>query len=154
MLLPPEPILSDFQKKPRTSPATVPTKSKRKLNIGSSVMKNIPSIFQKRKWSGRGDSNARHQPWQGCALPLSYARIAWRKTSRWRTVIICDFPLSASRFFNFFRFSKATPEFEQQEPKRAKKFSPSCPLPVLRVLLFKIPQDPSPRLPPALFLSP
>ena len=27
-----------------------------------------------RKWSGRGDSNARPQPWQGCALPLSYAR--------------------------------------------------------------------------------
>ena len=26
------------------------------------------------KWSGRGDSNARPQPWQGCALPLSYAR--------------------------------------------------------------------------------
>jgi hypothetical protein len=114
-------------------------------------MKNIPSILQKRKWSGRGDSNARHQPWQGCALPLSYARIAWRKSSRWRTVIICDFPLSASRFFNFFRFSKATPEFEPQEPKRAKRFSPRCPLPVLRVLLFKIPQDPSPRLPPALF---
>jgi indole-3-glycerol phosphate synthase len=66
-------------------------------------------------------------------------------------VIICDFPLSASRFFNFFRFSKVTPEFEPQEPKRTKKFSPSCPLPVLRVLLFKIPQDPSPRLPPAPF---
>ena len=26
-------------------------------------------------WSGRRDSNPRHQPWQGCALPLSYARI-------------------------------------------------------------------------------
>ena len=24
--------------------------------------------------SGRRDSNARHQPWQGCALPLSYTR--------------------------------------------------------------------------------
>ena len=24
--------------------------------------------------SGQRDSNARHQPWQGCALPLSYAR--------------------------------------------------------------------------------
>src|SRR5690606_18513482 len=28
-------------------------------------------------WSGRGDSNARPQPWQGCALPLSYARTPW-----------------------------------------------------------------------------
>ena len=26
------------------------------------------------KDSGQRDSNARHQPWQGCALPLSYAR--------------------------------------------------------------------------------
>jgi hypothetical protein len=26
-------------------------------------------------WSGRGDSNARPSPWQGDALPLSYARI-------------------------------------------------------------------------------
>ena len=24
--------------------------------------------------SGRWDLNPRHQPWQGCALPLSYAR--------------------------------------------------------------------------------
>ena len=28
----------------------------------------------KEKWSGRRDSNPRPQPWQGCALPLSYAR--------------------------------------------------------------------------------
>ncbi len=27
-----------------------------------------------RLWSGRRDSNPRPQPWQGCALPLSYAR--------------------------------------------------------------------------------
>ena len=25
-------------------------------------------------WSGRRDSNPRHQPWQGCTLPLSYTR--------------------------------------------------------------------------------
>src|ERR1044071_9345820 len=25
-------------------------------------------------WSGRGDSTPRPQPWQGCALPLSYTR--------------------------------------------------------------------------------
>ena len=31
------------------------------------------------KWSGRGDSNARPQPWQGCALPLSYARAPERQ---------------------------------------------------------------------------
>ena len=30
--------------------------------------------FYERNWSGRRDSNPRPQPWQGCALPLSYAR--------------------------------------------------------------------------------
>src|SRR4051794_24397897 len=29
---------------------------------------------KKKVWSGRRDSNPRPQPWQGCALPLSYAR--------------------------------------------------------------------------------
>ena len=29
-------------------------------------------------WSGRRDLNPRHQPWQGCALPLSYTRILLR----------------------------------------------------------------------------
>ncbi len=28
------------------------------------------------KWSGKRGSNSRPQPWQGCALPLSYSRIA------------------------------------------------------------------------------
>ena len=28
-----------------------------------------------KSWSGRRDSNPRPQPWQGCALPLSYTRI-------------------------------------------------------------------------------
>ncbi len=26
-------------------------------------------------WSGKGGSNSRPQPWQGCALPLSYSRL-------------------------------------------------------------------------------
>ena len=34
-----------------------------------------PLEISKRFWSGRRDSNPRPQPWQGCALPLSYARI-------------------------------------------------------------------------------
>ena len=29
-------------------------------------------------WSGKRDSNSRPQPWQGCALPLSYSRLKWR----------------------------------------------------------------------------
>ena len=32
--------------------------------------------FPEKIWSGRRDSNPRPQPWQGCALPLSYARAA------------------------------------------------------------------------------
>ena len=32
----------------------------------------------RKNWSGRRDSNSRPQPWQGCALPLSYARILIR----------------------------------------------------------------------------
>lgn len=35
------------------------------------------SDFLGKIWSGRWDSNPRPQPWQGCALPLSYARIGW-----------------------------------------------------------------------------
>ena len=30
-------------------------------------------------WSGKRGSNPRPQPWQGCALPLSYSRIKIRK---------------------------------------------------------------------------
>jgi hypothetical protein len=33
------------------------------------------SLIQVEIWSGRRDSNPRPQPWQGCALPLSYARV-------------------------------------------------------------------------------
>jgi hypothetical protein len=29
-------------------------------------------------WSGKRDSNSRPQPWQGCALPLSYSRTPQR----------------------------------------------------------------------------
>ena len=31
--------------------------------------------IRRKIWSGRWDSNPRPQPWQGCALPLSYTRI-------------------------------------------------------------------------------
>ena len=34
-------------------------------------------------WSGRRDSNPRPQPWQGCALPLSYFRRLF-KNNWWR----------------------------------------------------------------------
>src|SRR5690554_6064612 len=31
-------------------------------------------VVHQENWSGRWDSNPRPQPWQGCALPLSYTR--------------------------------------------------------------------------------
>ena len=34
-----------------------------------------PLALSETFWSGRRDSNPRPQPWQGCALPLSYTRI-------------------------------------------------------------------------------
>ena len=37
-----------------------------------------PLAGQFERWSGRRDSNPRPQPWQGCALPLSYTRIRKR----------------------------------------------------------------------------
>src|SRR5262249_25556774 len=43
----------------------------------------LNSDFPEEIWSGRRDSNPRPQPWQGCALPLSYARAPaeWRRGS-------------------------------------------------------------------------
>jgi hypothetical protein len=40
--------------------------------VGNTV---ILEKLSKKNWSGRRDLNPRPQPWQGCALPLSYARI-------------------------------------------------------------------------------
>src|SRR5262249_33490352 len=31
-------------------------------------------VFEEDCWSGKRDLNPRPQPWQGCALPLSYSR--------------------------------------------------------------------------------
>ena len=39
--------------------------------------RSYPIEISKKFWSGRRDSNPRPQPWQGCALPLSYARVPW-----------------------------------------------------------------------------
>jgi hypothetical protein len=40
----------------------------------SAVPKAAEKVWAGGGWSGRRDSNPRPQPWQGCALPLSYAR--------------------------------------------------------------------------------
>ena len=41
------------------------------MSPGTIIEFNFWEIY----WSGRRDSNPRLQPWQGCALPLSYARL-------------------------------------------------------------------------------
>src|SRR4026207_944220 len=41
-----------------------------------------PSVI----WSGKRDSNPRPQPWQGCALPLSYSREFHLSQNQLRTV--------------------------------------------------------------------
>ena len=40
----------------------------------------LSHLFHFEIWSGRWDSNPRPQPWQGCALPLSYTRGPKRRT--------------------------------------------------------------------------
>ena len=44
------------------------------LTICSHLVAEQTQAKVKFSWSGRWDSNPRLQPWQGCALPLSYAR--------------------------------------------------------------------------------
>ena len=41
-------------------------------------------------WSGRRDSNPRPQPWQGCALPLSYTRILTGSWPQPDLTILCQ----------------------------------------------------------------
>ena len=43
-----------------------------KNSIKTKMLKMIENLMK--KWSGKRGSNPRPQPWQGCALPLSYSR--------------------------------------------------------------------------------
>ena len=53
------------------------TPRRRVRRIAHNNMKSL-----RKTWSGRWDSNPRPQPWQGCALPLSYARAPFRLNGR------------------------------------------------------------------------
>lgn len=44
-------------------------------NIKPAHHQHLCGPFAIKSWSGLWDSNPRHQPWQGCALPLSYIRL-------------------------------------------------------------------------------
>ena len=54
-------------------PPSLTRKCLRQLGF-SAVPKMAERVWSGADWSGRRDSNPRPQPWQGCALPLSYAR--------------------------------------------------------------------------------
>ena len=45
------------------------------LPLGYGTVTPYTWRFCKKKWSGKRDSNSRHLPWQGNALPLSHSRI-------------------------------------------------------------------------------
>ena len=55
----------------RWRPGGRPTPSRRKMPPN---LVAVTCCFGWEIWSGRRDSNPRPQPWQGCALPLSYTR--------------------------------------------------------------------------------
>ena len=84
----------------------------------------LPEIL----WSGRRDSNSRHSPWQGDALPLSHSRRCFGVLSSARDLLyitthqmstpffkkICRFPVlpitTAKIRINFFRNPKMLKE--------------------------------------------
>ena len=48
-------------------------------------------------WSGKRDSNPRPQPWQGCALPLSYFRICLTAILLYHSFVFCQVLFSSDR---------------------------------------------------------
>ena len=92
-------------------------------------------------WSGRWDSNPRPQPWQGCALPLSYARVGYnlrrvpRKTRRRETKNRPE-PCALQPVFLLERAMG----FEPTTPTLARL----CSTPELRPHRVRLPQTPGP----------
>ena len=69
--------LRHFGEKTRPRSDLAPSRSRPKT-AGNLRLSAVPwsgeTGCEETDWSGRRDSNPRPQPWQGCALPLSYAR--------------------------------------------------------------------------------
>ncbi len=68
-----EPAHKGFADLPLSHLGTPPRNHREAKNSLTPPLHNSFHLFL--KWSGRRDSNPRPQPWQGCALPLSYARM-------------------------------------------------------------------------------
>jgi hypothetical protein len=66
-----EPLVRDLARRPGRSTKRMPPKE-------SFIQRFVGKDESAKSWSGRRDSNPRPQPWQGCALPLSYTRIRKR----------------------------------------------------------------------------
>lgn len=63
---------------PISPPGLIPKRNPNALQIQKTYYKNEIALWIlvfKSIWSGRRGSNPRPQPWQGCALPLSYSRV-------------------------------------------------------------------------------
>ena len=52
------------------------------------------------EWSGRRDSNSRHSPWQGDALPLSHSRILGSLASQRSTALTAATPTYCCHYDN------------------------------------------------------
>src|SRR5690606_10911410 len=101
--------------------------------------------FPRFDWSGRGDSNARPSPWQGDALPLSYARTPLgamccspsRKGRIADPLRIAQAPFSIFvQSVDFFRtalklHTKTAPETPERTPGGRFQNATACPLSAL-----------------------
>ena len=88
-------------------------------------------------WSGRRDSNPRPQPWQGCALPLSYARApngdgvstpARVRLARPPTGSPCQENREGTRFRVAGPASGPPGWWNEREPRRLARSAPRAPL--------------------------
>src|SRR5690606_16363057 len=96
--------------------------------------------FPRFDWSGRGDSNARPSPWQGDALPLSYARtplgaMCCSPSRRGRIADLLRIAQAPFSIFvqsvDFFRIAlklhtKTAPETPARTPRRPLQSAAAC----------------------------
>src|SRR6058998_1299366 len=68
--------------------------------------KGVPDTpISRYRWSGKRDSNPRPQPWQGCALPLSYSReVDFRAAANSnKRIALCQLTRCEGYWANLFR---------------------------------------------------
>ena len=89
-----------------------------------------PSLRQKPKaknWSGKRDLNPRPQPWQGCALPLSYSRSGlWTIANGRAGCQGCSTGASNAFFTREKLQAPSRPRSRPRTSKRQGRASPVC----------------------------